>query len=213
MIGFQPCRHRRAARSRAGSIIPRRAAGFWWASGRGGHFSSRLNQIRKLEQARAPHSQTSRTAKRRSVEPAKQDKAHPQARHTTHHFVVFVQASLALLLKRSLLGKHFIICINLQIKIIHHDFHDHDPQSKGRHYDLPSISVSRMTRIVDERNAVPSRFSNALSRYCYSYRDDVNRAAADSFRLQVSWDESKRGTLSWWKRWMQWVSFISYTWL
>jgi hypothetical protein len=31
---------------------------------------------------------------------------------------------------------------------LHHDFHAHGPQSEGRHYDLPTISVSSSLRML-----------------------------------------------------------------
>lgn len=73
----------------------------------------------------------------------------------------------------------------------HHDFYDHGPQPKGRHYDLPSISVSLEERRIINRTSFASSLTHTvvvvviISQCLAACSDDVGRAAADSFRLQV----------------------------
>lgn len=82
----------------------------------------------------------------------------------------------------------------------HHDLDDYGSQSKGRYYDLPTISVRKesempcrkgtssvLVRCDDCRGEVESLYAHsvALILSCLPISDDVGRAAADSFRLQV----------------------------
>jgi len=85
------------------------------------------------------------------------------------------------------------------ISLNHHDFDDYGPKSKGRDYDISSISVSSLNwkgiqgcplslehgclySSSDPRLFILTLFVLIIP-YC---RDDVTRAAADSFRLQVN---------------------------
>ena len=95
-------------------------------------------------------------------------------------------------------------------KLRNHDFYDYDIKSKGRHYDLPSVSVrsQRVVRAVgrfgdrslrrtkfggeylllvlyENQQLTVFHFPFGLLTLYKNYSDDVSRAAADSFRLQV----------------------------